>query len=64
MTEQEHEPVAAADDAFGETGVGSSASAPEESALDADREEQDLRIQVARIRSDAADAIRPGPAAT
>lgn len=64
MIERPDEPVAAADGAFGETGVGSGASAPEASELAADRAEQDLRIQLARIRADAAAAIKPGPAAT
>lgn len=64
MTEKQPEPVAAADDAFAKTEVGSAALAPEESALAADPAEPDRRIKVERIRADAADAIRPGPAAT
>ena len=62
MSEQQHEPTEAADAAPGAAGVGSAASAPEASDTDADRAEQDLRTQVARIRADAADAIRPGRA--
>lgn len=64
MDEKQNDPVAPADEGSGETGVGSAASAPEAAALAADQAAKDRRAQIDRIRGDAANAIRPGPAAT
>jgi len=65
MNEQEHEPDAAADGASDTPGPVSAVSDPEADAVASDHAEEDLQTEIERIRSDAADAIRPGrPAST